>query len=195
MQLTKEKIAQVLPLSVSQAVMIVVSGLLLLTVVNFSVITLHFTQGTILSNSDVQASFAQQIKDWFASPVYNTITLVVFWLAVGLVAYSVLYWLYNIYSEVKNEVIVEKEYVSNKPNAERKRWPIIEIGLFAALVVLAILTLAILFPVWNSWFINFVFAIPGDLWGAVVYLIGSAAGITINIYLFKVVISLMLVLE
>lgn len=195
MHLDKAQIKQVFGVSPKQAGLIVLFGLLLLAGVNFSIITLHFTQGTILSQGDVQASFAAQLQAWFSAPILNTITLVVFWIAVGLAAYAVLYWAYNIISEARNEVVVEKEYVNRQKPEEKKRWPIIEVGLLAALVVLAILTLAVLFPIWNSWFISFVFAMPGSLVSAALYLVGAVVGMFVTIYAFKILVSLMLVLE
>lgn len=195
MHLDKTQIKQVFGVSPKLAGVIALFGLVLLAGVNFSVITLHFTQGTILSQSDVQASFASQLQAWFSAPILNTVTLVIFWIAVGLVAYAVLYWAYNIISEARNEVVVEKEYVNRQKPQDNKRWPIIEIGLLAALVVLAILTLAVLFPIFNSWFISFVFAVPGSLLSAAAYFVGAIVGMFATIYCFKVLVSLMLVLE
>lgn len=195
MTLKPEHIKKALGLSLRQIFMIVGFSFLLLFVVNISVVTLHFTQGTLLAKEEVQSSFAMQIQYWLSLPILNTITLVVFWVAVGLLAYSILYWVYNVFSEARNEVIVERDYVSSRKKEEKKKWPIIELGLFAALVVLALLTLGMLFPIWNSWFISFIFDIPNSLAGAVVYLFASLAGMFVTVYAFKFIISLMLLLE
>lgn len=195
MHLDTDQIKRVFGLSVRQASVIMLFGLALLAVINFSVITLHFTQGTILSKSDVQASFASQLQAWFSAPILNMITLVVFWIAVGLLAYAVLYWVYNIITEARNEVVVEQEYTNRASKTERKKWPIIEVGLLAGLVVLAILTLTVFFPIWNSLFIGAIYDIPTNWLGAVLGLAGSVAGMFVTIYLFKSLIGLMLVLE
>ncbi|MBA3679149.1 hypothetical protein H0W80_03100 [Candidatus Saccharibacteria bacterium] len=195
MHLDSTQVKQVFGLSIRQAGVVALFGLVVLILVNFSLITMHFTQGTILSKSDVQASFATQIQKWLAIPILNTAVLVVFWVAVGLAAYAVLYWAYNIISEARNEVVVEKEYVNRASTEEKKRWPIIEVGLLAALVALAIITLTVLFPLWNNWFIAGIFSIPAELANTALYLAGSLVGMFVTIYVFKALVSLMLVLE
>lgn len=195
MKLKPEQVKQALKINARQGITMACFGLLLLFVVNISVVTLHFTQGTLLAREEVQSSFAEQIQTWLSLPILNTVTLVIFWIAVGLLAYSILYWVYNIFSEARNEVIVERDYVSHQSKEEKKKWPIIELGLFAALVVLALLTLGLLFPIWNSWFISFIFSIPNDLLIGSLYLLGAVLGMFITIYAFKFVVSLMLILE
>lgn len=195
MHLDKDQVKRVFGLSISQIAVIMLFGLGILTVINFSVITLHFTQGTILSKSDVQASFASQLQAWFSAPILNMITLVVFWVAVGLLAYAVLYWVYNIITEARNEVVVEQEYANRASVEERKKWPIIEIGLLAGLVVLAILTLTVFFPIWNSLFIGAIYDVPSNWLGAVLGFAGSVVGMFVTIYAFKALIGLMLILE
>lgn len=195
MHLDKDQVKRVFGLSISQIAVIMLFGLGILTVINFSVITLHFTQGTILSKSDVQASFASQLQAWFSAPILNMITLVVFWVAVGLLAYAVLYWVYNIITEARNEVVVEQEYTNRASLEERKKWPIIEIGLLAGLVVLAILTLTMFFPIWNSLFIGAIYDVPSNWLGAALGFVGSVVGMFVTIYAFKALIGLMLILE
>jgi len=195
MHLDSTQVKQVFGLSLRQAGVVALFGLVILVLVNFSLITMHFTQGTILSKSDVQASFATQIQKWLAIPILNTAVLVIFWVAVGLAAYAVLYWAYNIISEARNEVVVEKEYVNRASTEEKKRWPIIEVGLLAALVALAIITLTVFFPLWNNWFIAGIFSIPAELANTALYLVGSLVGMFATIYVFKTLVSLMLVLE
>ncbi len=195
MHLDKDQVKRVFGLSISQIVVIMLFGLGILTVINFSVITLHFTQGTILSKSDVQASFASQLQAWFSAPILNMITLVVFWVAVGLLAYAVLYWVYNIITEARNEVVVEQEYTNRANVEERRKWPIIEIGLLAGLVVLAILTLTVFFPIWNSLFIGAIYDVPSNWLGAALGFAGSVVGMFVTIYAFKALIGLMLILE
>ena len=195
MRLKPEQVKQALGLNLRQILTMAGFSFLLLFVVNISVITLHFTQGTLLAKEDVQSSFAQQIQEWLSLPIFNTITLIVFWIAVGLLAYSILYWVYNVFSEARNEVIVERDYVNHQSKEEKKKWPVIELGLFAGLIVLALLTLGMLFPIWNSWFISFIFSVPGDLLVGSLYLLGSIAGMFATIYAFKFVVGLMLILE
>jgi len=195
MNISKIQIKQALSLDFKQIVVMMLFGLSLLVVVNFSLITLHFSRDTIFSESDAQASFANQLQAWFSAPILNTITLIVFWVAVGLLAYAVLFWAYNIFTEARNEVVVEQEYTNRLSNKNGKAWPAIEIGLLAGLVVLAILTLAVLFPLCNSVFITAIFAVPSNLAAAGLNLLAAIVGMFVILYAFKATISLMLVLE
>lgn len=196
MHLDKDQAAQVFGLDFKQIVRILSSGLLLLAIINIRVIIQSITSETILSKSDVQASFADQVKGWLSLPFLNFATLVIFWIAVGLVAYSVLYWLYSIYYEARNEVTVEKEYVSPKSDKkELKKWSLVEFGLFAALVVFSILTVLYLFPIINNWFVEFIVYIKADWISGLINLILATLGIFVIIYIYKVLISWMLIIE
>lgn len=195
MHLDKDQRKQVFGLDIHQIAVMVLFGLAVLIMVNISAISLHFTRGTILSKSEVQASFADQLRFWFSSPIFNTITLVAFWIIIGLLAYAVLYWVYGVITEAHNEIVVEKDYVNKAPKAERRKWPITELILLIGLASLAIVTLTILFPIWNSWFISFIFDIPDSPLTAVAALVGALAGMFATIYLFKIFINAMLVLE
>lgn len=195
MNITKAQIKQALGLGPKEVAVMLLFGLGLLVVINFSLISLHFTRDTILSESDAQVSFSSQLQSWFSAPILNTITLIVFWVAIGLLAYAVLYWAYNIFTEARNEVVVEQEYTNRLSNKNGKAWPAIEIGLLAGLVVLAILTLAVFFPLFNSMFITAIFAVPGNLAIAGLNLLGAVLGMFVTLYAFKAVVSLMLILE
>jgi hypothetical protein len=196
MHLDKDQASQVFGLDFKQIVRILSSGLLLLAIINIRVIIQSITSETILSKSDVQASFADQVKGWLSLPFLNFATLVIFWIAVGLVAYSVLYWLYSIYYEARNEVTVEKEYVSpNSDKKELKKWPLVEFGLFAALVVFSILTVLYLFPIINNWFVEFIIYIKTDWVSGLLNLLLATIGIFVIIYIYKVLISWMLIIE
>jgi len=196
MHLDKDQASQVFGLDFKQIVRILSSGFLLLAIINIRVIIQSITSDTILSKPDVQESFADQIKGWLSLPFLNFATLVIFWIAVGLVAYSVLYWLYSIYYEARNEVTVEKEYVSPKSEKkELKKWPLVEFGLFAALVAFSILTVLYIFPIINNWFVEFIIYIKTDWVSGLLNLVLATIGTFVIIYIYKVLISWMLIIE
>ena len=62
MNITKEQTKQALGLGPKEVVVMLLFGLGLLVVINFSLISLHFTRDTILSESDAQASFSSQLQ-------------------------------------------------------------------------------------------------------------------------------------
>ncbi len=195
MHLDSEQKKRVFALDLHQVAIMFLFGLGIFVVVNISAISLHFTEGTILSKSDVQASISEQLSSWFSSPIFSKITLVAFWVIIGLIAYMVLFWLYSVFTEAQNEIVVEKDYVNKQTKKDQKKWPMKELVLLIGLLALAILTLTVLFPLWNTWFVGFIFDIPSNIGLAIIELIGSMAGMFVTIYLFKIVISTMLVLE
>lgn len=196
MRLDKEQALQVFGLNLKQIIRILSFGLLLLAIVNIRIIIQAITAETILSKSEVQASFSDQIKAWLSLPFLNFATLVIFWVAVGLVAYSILYWLYSLYYEARNEATVQKEYVNPKGSKkELKQWPFVEFGLFAALVVFSIITIMFLFPLVNDWFVNFIVNVKTDLLPSLLSLLISVVGAFVIVYIYKVLISWMLILE
>jgi hypothetical protein len=71
MHLSKEQIKSVLLPSWKQFIFMALFGLAILTLANISLITFHFTEGTILSKNEVQASFATQIQSWFSAPIIS----------------------------------------------------------------------------------------------------------------------------
>lgn len=195
MHLDNNQRKQVFGLDLHQIAIMVLLSFALLAMVNISAVVIHFSRNTILSKAEVQSSFADQLKTWFSSPILNTITLVAFWIVVGLMAYAVLYWLYSVITEARNEVIVEKDYVNKQSRKGSKKWPFIELGLLICLASLAIVTMTLLFPIWNSLFLGFVFDMPGEVLSAVLQLVAAMAGMFANVYLFKVLISVMLIEE
>lgn len=196
MHLDKDQALQVFGLNAKQIIRILSLGILLLSLANVRVIIQTITSATVLSQKDVQASFIEQIRSWLSLPFLNFATLVIFWIAVGLVSYSILYWLYSIYYEARNEITVEEEYVNSKvEKKEIKKWPFVEFGLFAGLVAFSILTIMYLFPAVNHWFVDFLIYIRTDWVSAVLSLIYSILGIFVIIYIYKVLISWMLIIE
>lgn len=195
MQLSKEELKKVFGLSWKTALQILGISLVILIIVNYSLIINQFTKGSILSQSDVQDSFANQLSTWFSSPILNLLVLVIFWVGVGIIAYSVIYSIYSLANEARNEVEVESEYVNTGNVKKRLRVPIIQLGIIAAMLVLAVISLRFLFPIWNNWFTNAVLAFPSNIIQIILYFLLSLLGLSFNIYLFKTLITFILVLE
>lgn len=196
MQLSHEEIKRIFLLSRKEGIWIAALAVGLLVVVNFNLILNTITQNTLLASSDVQESFATQIQAWLDSaPILNTITLVTFWVCVGLIAYSVIYAIYSLANEAKNEVVVEEEYVNTGDVKSRLHGPAVQIGIVAAILALGIISLGFIFPLYNSWFTNGVLTLRITPLTAILAIIGALVAIAINIYLFKVLIIWALILE
>ncbi len=167
----------------------------LLVVININLILLQATSNTILAQSDVQDSIISQLQDWTSSPILNLAILVIFWVCVGLIAYSVIYAIYSLATEAQNEVVVEEEYVNRGETKKRLKGSAYALGIIAAMIILGLISLRILVPLWNSWFENFILGLRSTPITAILYLFASLLGLAINVYAFEVLINWSLYLE
>ncbi len=167
----------------------------LLVIININLILLQATSNTILAQSDVQDSIISQLQAWTSSPILNLAILVIFWVCVGLIAYSVIYAIYSLATEAQNEVVVEEEYVNRGETKKRLKGSAYALGLIAAMIILGLISLRILVPLWNSWFENFILGIRSTPITAILYLFASLLGLAINVYLFEILINWSLYLE
>ncbi len=167
----------------------------LLVVININLILLQATSNTILAQSDVQDSIISQLQDWTSSPILNLAILVIFWVCVGLIAYSVIYAIYSLATEAQNEVVVEEEYVNRGETKKRLKGSAYALGIIAAMIILGLISLRILVPLWNSWFENFILGLRSTPITAILYLFASLLGLAINVYAFEVLINWSLFLE
>lgn len=167
----------------------------LLVIININLILLQATSNTLLAQSDVQDSIISQLQAWTSSPLLNIAILVIFWVCVGLIAYSVIFAIYSLATEAQNEVVVEEEYVNRGESKKRLKGSAYALGIIAAMIVLGLISLRILVPLWNSWFENFILGIRSTPITAILYLFASLLGLAINVYLFEILINWSLYLE
>ncbi len=170
-------------------------ALALLVIININLIILQATSNTILAQSDVQDSIISQLQSWTSSPILNLAILVIFWVCVGLIAYSVIYAIYSLATEAQNEVVVEEEYVNRGETKKRLKGSAYALGIIAAMIILGLISLRVLVPLWNSWFENFIIGIRSTPIMAILYLFASLLGLAINVYLFEILINWSLYLE
>lgn len=167
----------------------------LLIVVNINLVILQATSGTLLAQSAVQDSIAMQLQSWTSSSILNTATLVVFWISIGLIAYSIIYAIYSVATEAQNEVVVEEEYINRGKKQNRLKGPAFQLGIIAAMIILGLISLRFLFPYWNGWFENFLVGIRTAPLTSMGWLFASLLGLAINIYGFEILINWALYLE
>ncbi len=167
----------------------------LLVIININLIVLQATSNTILAQSDVQESIITQLQTWTSSPILNLAILVIFWVCIGLIAYSVIYAIYSLATEAQNEVVVEEEYVNRGETKKRLKGSAYALGIIAGMIILGLISLRILVPLWNSWFENFILGIRSTPITAILYLFASLLGLAINVYLFEILINWSLYLE
>ncbi|MFO0862212.1 MAG: hypothetical protein U0516_00600 [Candidatus Saccharibacteria bacterium] len=170
-------------------------AVVLLIILNINLIILQSTSNTILAQSDVQDSIISQLQAWTSSPILNLAILVIFWVCVGLIAYSIIYAIYSLATEAQNEVVVEEEYVNRGETKKRLKGSAYALGIIGGIIILGLLSLRILVPLWNSWFENFILGIRSTPITAILYLLASLIGLGINVYLFEILINWSLYLE
>lgn len=170
-------------------------AVVLLIILNINLIILQSTSNTILAQSDVQDSIISQLQAWTSSPILNLAILVIFWVCVGLIAYSIIYAIYGLATEAQNEVVVEEEYVNRGETKKRLKGSAYALGIIGGIIILGLLSLRILVPLWNSWFENFILGIRSTPITAILYLLASLIGLGINVYLFEILINWSLYLE
>lgn len=195
MKINSADLQQILKPSIKRVVWTFAIAVALLVIVNINLVVLQITSGTLLAQSAVQDSIATQLQDWTSAPLLNTATLVVFWVSIGLIAYSVIYAVYSLATEAQNEVVVEEEYVNRGKKEKRLQGPAVQLGIIAAMIILGILSLRFFIPIWNGWFEAFVIGIRITPITSVGYLFASLLGLAINIYAFEVLINWALKLE
>jgi len=170
-------------------------AVVLLIILNINLIILQSTSNTILAQSDVQDSIISQLQAWTSSPILNLAILVIFWVCVGLIAYSIIYAIYSLATEAQNEVVVEEEYVNRGETKKRLKGSAYALGIIGGIIILGLLSLRILVPLWNSWFENFILGIRSTPITAILYLLASLIGLGINVYIFEILINWSLYLE
>lgn len=195
MKPTREQLERILIPSVREWYILVILTIGIPILLNFNLILLRLTNGTVLAEPAVQASFAEQIQQFGKGQYLNLASLVIFWTGVGIVAYVVIYSIYSFYSEARSEVVLEGEYVNRGTKQERLRPVLMQVGLVAAVVLLGIVSLNITYPYWLESFGQFVLTISTQPLDAILKLLIALVGSFVNLYLFKVCIDWIWVLE
>ena len=123
---------------------LIISSLIFVIFLTFEInlIFLKLTQNSIFSDSSLQQNFRGQIDSFFAeNKITNTISLIIFWSGVGLVAYSIIWSVYSFFSEAKSETEVAGDYVNQESKHDKLQRSLVQAGILAGLVALGILSL------------------------------------------------------
>lgn len=195
MKLNKEDLRRIFVPTKKQIFLILAATLIIFAVFEANLIFLKITQNTIFSNTALQDNFSQQFQIFSESPFVKIGSLVIFWGGVGLVAYSIIYSVYSLVTEARNETVVGEEYTNKASRKARLQVDMIQAGLLAGIVALGLLSLNVTFPLWISLMTQGIIGLPVDWIGALVQIPAAIIGVVVNLYLFKVLISWILVLE
>lgn len=176
----------------------VISVLVLIVFLIFegNLIYLKITQNSIFSDTKLQENFYDQVTAIFGeNSIANLISLVVFWAGVGLVSYSIIWSIYSFFSEAKNEVVVNEEYVNQASKHEKLQRDLVQAGILAGIIALGLVSLNVTVPYFISLWTSGILAMPSEILLGVGLILGGFLGLAVNFYLFKVLIDWILILE
>jgi hypothetical protein len=190
MKLTKEDYLKVLlPNKKEILIMLALVAVVFLTF-EFNLIYLKATQNSIFSDTALQQNFRDQIDSFFAeNKVANTISLVVFWSGVGLVAYSIIWSVYSFFTEAKNETEVAGEYINQETKHEKLQRTLIQAGILAGIIALGLLSLNVTIPFFIGLWTNGILIIPAEIINGILQILAGFIGMIVNFYLFKMLID------
>jgi len=190
MKLTKEDYLRVLLPTKKEILIILALVFVVFLTFEFNLIYLKATQNSIFSDTSLQQNFRDQIDGFFAeNKVANTISLVVFWSGVGLVAYSIIWSIYSFVTEAKNETEVAGGYVNQESKHEKLQRTLLQAGILAGLIALGLLSLNITIPFFISLWTNGILIVNTEILNGILQIVGGFVGMVINFYLFKMLID------
>lgn len=113
-------------------------------------------------------------------PFIRTLVIAAFWGTVGLIAYLLYLAANNTVTEVRNEVVIETEYINKGELEDRFRLPLLQAAWAGLLVLTLVLTALVGLPLWLGLFERFLFN-PATV-QTIGYLLMAVAGMALNIY-------------
>jgi hypothetical protein len=190
MKLTKADYLRVLLPTKKEILIILALVFVVFLTFEFNLIYLKVTQNSIFSDTALQQNFRDQIDSFFAeNKIANTISLVVFWSGVGLVAYSIIWSIYSFFTEAKNETEVAGGYVNQESKHEKLQRTLLQAGILAGLIALGLLSLNVTIPFIISLWTNGILIVNTEILNGILQIVGGFVCMVINFYLFKMLID------
>lgn len=190
MKLTKEDYLKVLLPNRREILILLALVTVVFLTFEFNLIYLKATQNSIFSDTALQQNFRDQIDSFFAeNKVANTISLVVFWSGVGLVAYSIIWSAYSFFTEAKNETEVTGGYVNQESKHEKLQRTLMQAGILAGIIALGLLSLNVTIPFFIGLWTNGILIIPAEIINGILQILSGFIGMIVNFYLFKMLID------
>ena len=186
MKLTKEDYLKVLLPNRREILILLALVAVVFLTFEFNLIYLKATQNSIFADTALQQNFRDQIDSFFAeNKVANTISLVVFWSGVGLVAYSIIWSVYSFFTEAKNETEVAGGYVNQESKHEKLQRTLMQAGILAGIIALGLLSLNVTIPFFIGLWTNGILIIPAEIINGILQILAGFIGMIVNFYLFK----------
>ncbi|HSX14583.1 MAG TPA: hypothetical protein VLE72_01575 [Candidatus Saccharimonadales bacterium] len=128
----------------------------------------------------MQVDYSQTLADVTNSSLVHTLVIVLFWSAVGLVAYTVVWSLVNVVIEARNEVVLETEYTNHGAFWGRLRVPAMQLGLAIAMIAGLFISSKFIVPYWLDLVSTGLAA--SAMWLSVSYFAIAVLGGAVNLY-------------
>ncbi len=190
MKLTKEDYLKILLPNKREILILLALVAVVFLTFEFNLIYLKATQNSIFADTALQQNFRDQIDSFFAeNKVANTISLVVFWSGVGLVAYSIIWSVYSFFTEAKNETEVAGGYVNQETKHEKLQRTLMQAGILAGIIALGLLSLNVTIPFFIGLWTNGILIIPAEIINGILQILAGFIGMIVNFYLFKMLID------
>lgn len=190
MHLTRKDFLRIILPTKKEIIVILSLVLVVFLTFEFNLIYLKITRNSIFADTALQMNFRSQIDAVFAdNKVANTISLIVFWSGVGLVAYSIIWSVYSFFTEAKNEAEVSEKYINQENKHDKLQRSLVQTGILAGLVALGLLSLNVTIPFFVGQWTYAILALPSNIATSILQILGGAVGMSINFYLFKILID------
>ncbi len=192
----KSDLTKIFSISWLQALVYFVISAVIFLFFSYQTINNKIFNNSILSNQAAKDAVLEQIKGLGANKFVNIFTIVLFWSAIGLVVYTIIWIAMIILTEARNEVVVETDYVNRGSLKSRIQGPVLQIVFFIALLLFIAFCFAVLYPqVWISSFNQFILTMPENWLAA----LGAGAvafiGSMICLYITRVLVATIFALE
>src|SRR3990167_1593314 len=103
-------------------------NLILLALANIGLIVQKITSDVPIDPTEFQKSISDQIQIVGVNKIVKIATIVIFWSLIGLVVYTIFWIFLNFITGLKNEVVIETDYVNKAKFSQRIKIPLIKFG-------------------------------------------------------------------
>jgi len=146
-----------------------------------------------ISDKGFKKSVGSQLSTIGSNALISHLTIILFWGFIGLAAYTIFWLGLNFVISLKNEVVVEADYVNKARFADRIRVPLEQIVIGGTLLIYVGIGLKLLFPLWISlshiFFHNITIINPQLILQLVVSLVGSWLTLYLGWTLLKLIFA------
>lgn len=157
-------------------------SVLIVVGLNFRYIFEYYNRQMPIDRELFAQSLGQQLSIINNNRLVNTATIVVFWSLVGLGVYTVFWLMLNFFTGVKNEVVVETDYVNKASFWERVRTPLTQFGIGAGFLLFIGVGFRLLYPLWIGMARQFFSNLDSIDLQTILLLVGAVLGSCLTLY-------------